>query len=110
VTQHSAFAATPDPPYVAVIFTAEASDDDDGYAATLTSMRELAVRQPGFLGMESAGDRFEITVSYWRDESDARAWKTVAEHIAAQNLGRQRWYRDYRVRVCNVIRDYGAMQ
>lgn len=98
---------TPEPPYVAVIFTAEQSDDVDGYPEMAARMEELAARQPGYLGIESAGDRHEITVSYWVDQTSARRWKQVAEHLEAQRLGAERWYRTYRVRVATVERDYG---
>jgi heme-degrading monooxygenase HmoA len=100
----------PDPPYVAVIFSAVASSDSRGYAPMLEAMRDLARRQPGFLGIESAGGapgELEVTVSYWASEADARAWKAVAEHAEAQRLGRERWYRSYRVRVARVDRAYG---
>jgi heme-degrading monooxygenase HmoA len=47
-------------------------------------------------------------VSYWADEESARAWKLVAEHLVAQQRGRDVWYADYRVRVAVVHRDYGT--
>ena len=100
-------ATTPDPPYVAVIFTSLRTDGDQGYAETAAAMQELAARQPGYLGLESAREGVGITVSYWRDEASARAWKQVAEHVVAQRRGREVWYRDYRVRVALVTRDYG---
>lgn len=104
--------ATPEPPYVAVIFSAVRTvDDDAGYAATAARMEELAADQPGFLGIESARDaatRFGIIVSYWRSDADARAWKAVAEHATAQRLGRHRWYERYEVRVATVERAYGT--
>jgi heme-degrading monooxygenase HmoA len=100
-------ASTPIPPYVAVIFTSLRTEGDDGYAATAASMAELAAQQPGYLGQESARDGVGITVSYWRTEADARAWKQVAEHMVAQQSGRERWYADYRVRVATVQREYG---
>jgi heme-degrading monooxygenase HmoA len=46
-------------------------------------------------------------VSYWRDEAAANAWKQVAEHLVAQERGKQVWYADYRVRIATVARDYG---
>ena len=58
------------------------------------------------LGMESAREDIGITVSYWRDEQAARAWKDVAAHQLAQQRGRERWYADYRVRIATVHRDY----
>ena len=100
-------ADTPEPPYVAVIFTSLRADDDPAYETTAAEMVRLAAEQPGFLGLESAREGLGITVSYWRSEDDARAWKAVAEHVAAQRLGRERWYADYRTRVATVTRDYG---
>ncbi|SHL15468.1 Heme-degrading monooxygenase HmoA [Pseudonocardia thermophila] len=101
------FAQTPEPPYTAVIFTSLRTDGDDGYAETSARMAELAARQPGLLGIESARDGLGITVAYFRDEASARSWKQVTEHREAQRLGRDRWYRAYRVRVATVTREYG---
>lgn len=104
-------AATPDPPYTAVIFTSRrAEGDDEAYAEMAEAMATLAAAQPGYLGIESARDpstRWGITVSYWADEASARAWKQVAEHLEAQRLGRERWYEAYEVRVATVERAYG---
>jgi len=100
-------AATPPPPYVAVIFTSVRTDGDDGYAAMAATMERLAREQPGYLGIEAAREGVGITVSYWRDEASARAWKQVGAHLVAQRRGREVWYRDYRVRIAHVTRDYG---
>lgn len=103
----ASIASTPEPPYVAVIFTSVRRPEDGGYAETAREMFELACRQDGYLGVESARAGLGITVSYWRDEDAARSWKHVAEHLVAQRLGRDRWYADYRVRVASVAREYG---
>lgn len=101
-------AGTPDPPYVAVIFTSiRAGEEDDGYSTTDTAMSRLATRQPGYLGVDSAREQIGITVSYWRDEASARSWKQVAGHTVAQRRGRERWYSDYRVHIAHVVRAYG---
>jgi heme-degrading monooxygenase HmoA len=100
------FADTPEPPYVAVIFTSTRTPGDHGYATMAASMEELARKQPGFLGIESAREAIGITVSYWADHAAARAWKQVAAHVVAQRRGREVWYDDYRVRVATVERDY----
>jgi heme-degrading monooxygenase HmoA len=100
-------AATPPPPYVAVIFTSVRTDGDHGYAAMADAMERLAREQPGYLGIEAARDGVGITVSYWRDEASAKAWKEVGAHLVAQRRGREAWYREYRVRVATVTRDYG---
>ena len=104
-------ATTPEPPYTAVIFTNLRTPGDDGYAAMAEVMEAQAAGQPGYLGIESVRDPATgegITVSYWATEAHGRAWKAVASHAAAQRLGRERWYADYRVRVATVHRAYDA--
>ena len=100
-------ASTPEPPYVAVIFTSLRTEGDRGYAEMSERMYQLATRQPGFLGVESAREGLGITVSYWVDGDAALAWKQDAEHLLAQRMGREEWYADYRVRVATVEREYG---
>jgi len=73
----SGFAALPEPPYWAVIFTAQRSGDDAGYSAMAEAMLALATQQPGYIGVESSRDikGFGITVSYWADTVSILAWK-----------------------------------
>ncbi len=47
-------------------------------------------------------DGLGITVSYWRDRDSIARWKTDLEHREAQRLGRQKWYRSYRIRIAKV--------
>jgi heme-degrading monooxygenase HmoA len=101
-------AETPEPPYTAVIFTSLRTDGDGGYGATAEEMARLAREQPGYLGIESARSGLGVTVSYWRTEEDARAWKRVAEHVEAQRRGRSEWYAAYEVRIATVTRAYGT--
>lgn len=102
----TSLATTPEPPYVAVIFTSQRKPGDNGYAVMSRRMDELAREQPGFLGVESAREDLGITVSYWVDEQSAAAWKQVGEHVIAQNRGRTAWYAEYQVRVATVTRAY----
>ncbi len=99
-----------DEPYVAVIFSSTRTVEHDAeYAETAAVMERLAARQPGHLGFESAREpasRFGVTVSYWKTEADALAWKQVVEHQAAQALGREFFYERYSVRVAVVQREY----
>ncbi|AUD07163.1 antibiotic biosynthesis monooxygenase family protein [Spirosoma pollinicola] len=100
-------ATTPTPPYYAVIFTSIRTDYNDGYSDMATRMVEMAHLQPGFLGVESARTELGITVSYWESPESIRVWKEKAEHLIAQQIGRERWYESYKIRVCKVERDYG---
>jgi heme-degrading monooxygenase HmoA len=102
-------ALTPKPPYYAVIFTSLRTEADQGYGRMAERMEELAARQPGFLGIESARtpDGLGITVSYWASEEAIIAWKAQADHRIAQKTGQKVWYSDYHLRVAKVERDYG---
>lgn len=103
------FADTPPPPYYAVIFTSRRNEwDPQGYDEASCRMLELAARQPGFLGVDSARDAqgFGITVSYWRDEDAIAAWKRQADHAAIRARGRGLWYEHFEVRVARVERAY----
>jgi heme-degrading monooxygenase HmoA len=98
-------AATPRPPYYAVVFTSVRTEEDEaGYAVMAERMVELASAQPGFLGFESVrgADGVGITVSYWDSLDAVRRWGEHVEHRLAQQLGRRRWYERFRLRVCRV--------
>jgi heme-degrading monooxygenase HmoA len=105
-TVRMAIAATPSPPYYAVIFTSLRTAGDKGYGKMAEAMESLAATQPGFLGIESARDGLGITVSYWESLEAIAAWKANATHLVAQQRGRDTWYEEFKVRICRVERDY----
>lgn len=100
-------AQTPAPPYYAVIFTSLRTEVDNGYTDMAQKMYELAKQQPGYLGIESAREETGITVSYWKDLESIRLWKQQADHQFAQQMGKEKWYAQYKTRICKVERDYG---
>ena len=93
-------------PYYAVIFTNTRTAVDAGYTEMALAMEELAKKQPGYLGFESARDGLGIAVSYWDSLEAITSWKAVAEHQLAQQYGREKWYSWYKVRICRVEREY----
>lgn len=103
----SPIATTPMPPYYAVIFTSLRTEGDHGYGEMAAKMVQLASEQPGFIGIESAREEVGITVSYWRDLESIKQWKANTEHLFAQKLGREQWYRSFKTRIAKVERDYG---
>jgi heme-degrading monooxygenase HmoA len=84
--------------------------EDDEYDQMAEQMERLAAEQDGFLGVESArgNNRLGITISYWSSPEAAGVFRRDSEHLAAQRLGREQWYRRYIVRLCRVeaVRDY----
>ncbi|MEZ6095995.1 MAG: antibiotic biosynthesis monooxygenase [Pirellulaceae bacterium] len=99
------------PPYYAVIFTSRLkADDEAGYQATAEKMEHLAQQQPGYLGIQSSrsADGNGVTVSYWKDLDSIHNWKQLAEHLQAQQTGREKWYESYEVRIAKVERQYSS--
>ncbi|MDP5093275.1 MAG: antibiotic biosynthesis monooxygenase [Polaribacter sp.] len=95
------------PPYYAVIFTTIVTNNLEGYNETAERMEALAKLQKGYLGIESARNELGITVSYWQNLEDIVAWKNNVEHTEARNLGREKWYQQYQLRICKVEHEYG---
>ena len=93
-------------PYYAVIFTSTRTEGDNGYSEMAVLMEELAKKQEGFLGIESARSELGITVSYWKSLESIRQWKQQTDHLIAQRKGRTDWYSWYKVRICKVERAY----
>lgn len=95
------------PPYYAVIFTTIIEDNSKEYKKTAERMEHLAKAQDGFLGVESARSDIGITVSYWKSLEAIQHWKHHVEHNEARALGKEKWYKQYQLRICKVEREYG---
>lgn len=95
------------PPYYAVIFTTTLTENLEGYYEMAVRMEELAKQQKGYLGIESARADIGITISYWESLEAVLLWKNNVEHTEARNLGREKWYKKYQLRICKVEREYG---
>ena len=92
--------------YYAVIFTSTRTEVEAGYAEMAIKMVELAKAQPGFIAMESARNEIGITVSYWESLEAIKNWKANMEHLDAQEKGKTTWYKNYKVRIAKVEREY----
>ena len=92
--------------YYAVIFTSTRTEVEEGYAEMTMRMVELTKQQPGFIGVESARNEMGITVSYWESLEAIKTWKANTEHLFAQEIGKSTWYKNYKVRIAKVEREY----
>lgn len=92
----------------AVIFTSKRTDYSEGYAAYNEKLEEIASSLPGFIQQDSAREEngLGISISYWKDEESARAFKQVPIHLEAQQKGRTHYYEWYDVKVATVDRHY----
>lgn len=99
--------------YYAVIFTSIRTDEDgEGYAKMAEVMDELAQKQPGFIRVESArnAEGKGITVSYWESLEAIQGWRENSKHLVAQQFGKEKWYMQYNVEICEVIKDYSFIK
>lgn len=92
----------------AVIFTSQQSLNTEGYSAMALRMGELVKNMPGFSGVESCrnNEGFGITISYWNSLEDIKYWKANIEHQQAQKLGKEKWYTQYKIKICKIEREY----
>jgi heme-degrading monooxygenase HmoA len=97
---------------IAVIFEVEPREGRRGaYLDIAARLRPLLDGIDGFVSIE----RFEslttpgkvLSLSFWRDEAAVAAWRNLEPHRAAQASGRGEIFRDYRLRIAEVMRDYG---
>ena len=95
----------------AVIFEVEITEGKkDQYLTIAAHLKEQLITMPGFLSIE----RFEslvtegklLSLSFWQDESSLLHWKKNIDHMAAQKEGRESIFKDYRIRIAKVERDY----
>ncbi|MBL4710750.1 MAG: antibiotic biosynthesis monooxygenase [Flavobacteriales bacterium] len=94
-------------PYYAVIFTSKLKEgNQESYRKMAQRMEELAEKQEGYLGIESAKEGIGITVSYWKDLTSIQQWKQNSDHIQAQELGKRSWYEAYTIRIAKVEKEY----
>ena len=65
----------------------------------------------GFISVErfsSLSDKRKfLSISFWRDEEALKQWREHHQHRQAQQKGRGEIFKDYRIIVAKVIRDYG---
>ena len=100
---------------IAVIFEvwpAEGKRED--YLAMAASLRDELIKSDGFIAIERFESLFEegklLSLQFWRDEASVKVWRERLDHRRVQAIGRAGMFRDYRLRVANVVRDYSMNQ
>ena len=97
---------------IAIIFESKPhADQRERYLEAAARLKPLLADQDGFISVE----RFEsltepgkiLSLSFWRDEAAVERWRNLEEHRQVQAAGRAGIFSDYRLRVAQVIRDYG---
>ena len=100
---------------IAVIFEFTAAEGRfDDYKKLAEGLGDEVRKIDGFISIErfqsiAAPERF-VSLSFWRDEEAVRQWRNVQKHREAQAQGRGGIFSGYRLRICQVLRDYGMRE
>lgn len=99
---------------IAVIFEVEPREGQrQAYLDAAAMLRPLLQDIDGFISIE----RFEslttpgkvLSLSFWRDEAAVAQWRNLEAHRGVQDAGRRTIFAGYRLRVAEVLRDYGMV-
>ncbi|AEG71557.1 antibiotic biosynthesis monooxygenase family protein [Ralstonia solanacearum] len=97
---------------IAVIFeVVPAPGKRDLYLNIAAQLKPQLEQIDGFISVE----RFQsltnpdkmLSLSFFRDEAAIKTWRNMEQHRRAQHIGRESAFADYRLRIAQVIRDYG---
>ena len=96
----------------AVIFEAlPAQGRWNEYLSIAAGLKPELMRIEGFISIERFQSIIDpnkvLSLSFWKDETSIQQWRNTELHRAAQKKGRQSIFDDYRLRVAEVLRDYG---
>lgn len=95
----------------AVIFEVEVYDEGkEQYLSIAAKLKEQLIKQKGFISIE----RFEslvtqgklLSLSFWETKEAIAVWKKNLDHMSAQTKGRATLFKDYRIRIAKVEKDY----
>jgi heme-degrading monooxygenase HmoA len=93
---------------IVVVFRSRlAPEAGSDYETTAARMDELAVAMPGYVSHKgfAAEDGERVTLVEFESEEAVRAWRMHPEHVEAQRKGRTIFYSEYRLTVCEVLRE-----
>lgn len=76
------------------------------YATTAAAMGAEAEKMPGYVSRKvfTAEDGERVTIVEFESMETHKAWAEHTGHRAAQKLGRERFYAEYTIQVCEVLR------
>jgi heme-degrading monooxygenase HmoA len=100
---------------IAVIFEVRPAEGrTDAYLERAAQLRAELEKIDGFISVERFQSLTEpgkiLSLSFFRDEEAVARWRNHAKHRATQAAARAGIFEDYRLRVAEVVRDYGMSE
>ena len=93
---------------IVVVFRSRLAPEAGGdYETTGARMEELAVTMPGYIAHKEfvAEDGERLTLVEFESDEAIAAWRNHPEHVEAQRKGRSKFYSEFRLTVCKVLRE-----
>ena len=78
------------------------------YETWAKKIYDIAVTMPGFVSFKTyaAEDGERVSLVEFDSAENVLAWRNHPEHRQAQELGQKLFYSEYRIQVCQTMRDY----
>jgi len=97
---------------MAVIFEVwPAAGRKDDYLRMAAALKSEVEQIDGFISVERFESLYEegklLSLQFWRDDEAIGKWRRQLEHRKAQTAGKAGMFKDYRLRIAQVVRDYG---
>lgn len=97
---------------IAVIFEVIPAESEKAeYLDLAASLKPELEKISGFISIERFQSIYHpekiLSLSFWRDESAIQEWRNLEVHRTAQSKGRNYIFKDYHLRIADVVRDYG---
>lgn len=82
--------------------------DESELGRVAARMYELATAMPGFVSYNeyAAASGESVSIVEFESHEALAAWRSHPEHVEVQRLARERFFSEYRISVCDVVRDY----
>ena len=96
--------------YAVIFEVLPTKNGKDEYLQIASKLKDFLQNREGFISIErfqSLSDENKLlSLSFWEDEKSIEIWRNMFEHRIAQDKGNASVFKDYRIRVANVLRDY----
>ena len=81
--------------------------DQQEYGQRVGKLFEIVSAMPGFRGIRSyaAEDGEQLSLIEFESLESLAAWRDHAEHRIAQELGKQKYYAEYHLQICDLVRE-----
>lgn len=100
---------------IAVIFEVVPADGQkQEYLDIATKLKPELEKIKGFISIERFQSIYNpekiLSLSFWENEEAIKEWRNLETHRYAQTKGRKSIFKDYRIRIAQMVRDYGMFE